>query len=76
MTEADEEDFEGDEDDDEEADEEDIEEDEDDDEVGPDQNARIIYIDVAFDLFHAGHLEIKIFLADTCCISTFKDPNE
>lgn len=30
---------------------------------GPQPNARVVYIDGAFDLFHAGHVEVCLHLA-------------
>lgn len=28
---------------------------------GPGPNARVVYIDGAFDLFHAGHVEVQLY---------------
>ena len=38
---------------------------------GPGPNARVVYIDGAFDLFHAGHVEVWLVVSTTCDLCWF-----
>ena len=43
---------------------------------GPGDDARIVYIDGAFDLFHAGHVEVRYAFPLSLHVRAFKDSND